>query len=809
MSNIFRDFAPAYWAAGLPVMPLKQRDKRPILHEWQQYSSNMPSEGVQDHWLQEYPRSNIGLPFGTASGLCAIDIDTLDETQTKAIMSVLPASPWVRVGKKGCAIAFKWQGQRNFKIRDSANQSIVEFLGQGNQLVLPPSIHPDTGAAYVANSNLWEVLGDIPQLGVDIEDRLRAALGVAGFSLSHEGRSKPLDVVPSGERDIQLVRHAGYLSRVVLGIDKQSRFSLSEAMNQMDYWVSNFTARSAGDDMDPDKGVAKLLEFLLKDLEGGRTLPEGWDADLTQDQLDHPTINAIAAKNAAEAWSVTRARDWIGQQIAMKPTDDDWALARVQELIEKVAADENFTLFEFQALCPTLETCSSVKFRKTDLVKLFKDTRDAQKELAADHEAIAREVIEDVSRTGELRWWFGSFWQWNGSCFKLLDDASIKEHVAKNVKGNTLAKREGDYSSITKMVALLSRQPLDEAGEVGVNFANGFLDVAGELHEHDPKFGKTFTMPFNYVPARATEAHKWIAFLDSCWGKDADRDAKVMALQEAFGVTMFGLGPKHQRAILLHGRGASGKSTALAVLQEMMPPDTTAVLPPQKWSERFALTALVNKALNICGELPESATIDGSRFKGIVVGEDQDTEYKGRDGFKFRPYATHWFASNHLPRSRDTSDAFIRRWLVLDFNRVIPVAERIPNFAEILIAEEREAIAAWAVEGLMRIERDGWTIPPSHVVRESQIMRSNNSVAAFLQSCDRVTVNETHGGDCREIFDVYLLYMRDVSRGMGVTFERFKVMLEDLGFVTSEYRDEMRTTRFKVDGVGLRHALAA
>lgn len=813
MSEIFRQFAPLYWAAGLPVIPLKRWNatakgagKAPILHEWQQYGSNMPSEAVCNHWLTEYPRCNIGLPFGPASGLCAIDIDTLDEAQVTAIESVIGKTPWKRIGKKGYAAVFKWQGQRNFKIRDENNNSIVEFLGLGNQLVLPPSIHPDTKEPYSANANLWEVLDQIPPLGVDIEDRLRAALGVAGFSLSHEGRSKPLDVVPAGERDIQLVRHAGYLSRVVLGIDKNTKFSLSEAMQQMHHWVENFTARIAGDDMDPQKGVAKLLEFLLRDLESGRTLPEGWDADLTQEQLEHPTIAAIAAKNAAESWSITRARDWIGQQIAMKPTDNDWAMARVQELIEKVAADENFSLLEFQTLCPTLEKCADLPFRKSDLVKFFQSARNAQKELAADHEAIAREVIEDVSRTGEIRWCFGSFWQWNGSCFKRLDDEEIKSHIATNVKGNQLARREGDYSSITKMVALLARAPLDEVNEVGVNFANGFLDVNGELQDHDPKYGKTFTLPFNYVPARVTECHKWLKFLHQCWGRDPDCEQKIFALQEAFGITMFGLGPKYQRAILLHGRGATGKSTTLEVMQEMMPTDTVAVLPPQKWIERFALTALVNKALNVCGELPESATIDGERFKGVVVGEPQSTEFKGKDGFKFEPIATHWFASNHLPRTKDTSDAFIRRWLVLDFNKVVPIEDRIPNYAQILVAEEREAIAAWAVAGLLRAEKQGWTLPESHLGRERQILRSNNSVAAFLESCDRVRRGPEVKTDCRELFDVYIHHMKEVSRGFGVTFERFRLMLDDLGYPTTEYQDEMRTTRFKVEGVGLRNA---
>jgi hypothetical protein len=71
----------------------------------------------------------------------------------------------------------------------------------------------------------------------------------------------------------------------VFGIDKNFRPRSLEAMQHMQHWVENFTARVAGDDMDPQKGIAKLLEFLLRDIEGGRTLPEGWDAGLTDEQL--------------------------------------------------------------------------------------------------------------------------------------------------------------------------------------------------------------------------------------------------------------------------------------------------------------------------------------------------------------------------------------------------------------------------------------------------------------------------------------------------------------------------------------------
>src|SRR3546814_2830467 len=65
----------------------------------------------------------------------------------------------------------------------------------------------------------------------------------------------------------------------------------------MHTWVENFTAKVSGDVMDPQKGVAKLLEFLLKDLEKGRTMPEGWDADMPAEFANDPRVVELTELN--------------------------------------------------------------------------------------------------------------------------------------------------------------------------------------------------------------------------------------------------------------------------------------------------------------------------------------------------------------------------------------------------------------------------------------------------------------------------------------------------------------------------------
>jgi len=168
-SLIFANNAPAYYAAGLFVIPLVPGQKNPLEKDWTRYGIYGVDPPTQARWIDKYPNANIGLPLGKASGLCALDVDGLDvATADKALAALGMATPWRRVGAKGFVALFRWhEGLKSFQIKAPDGSVLIELLGPGRQVVLPPSIHPDTRKSYSANCDLLDVLAHLPGVSRD------------------------------------------------------------------------------------------------------------------------------------------------------------------------------------------------------------------------------------------------------------------------------------------------------------------------------------------------------------------------------------------------------------------------------------------------------------------------------------------------------------------------------------------------------------------------------------------------------------------------------------------------------------------
>lgn len=733
--EIFSKHALAYWEKNIPVIPLVCLDKMPITNIWQKFCREMPSKEQQDQWLGYNKSNNIGLPCGVQSNIIIIDYDyerpddpALEAKVEAAMMTVLKQSPWKRVGRRGWACAYKYNPKIDAKkqIHDAAGRIVVEILSNGSQIVLPPSIHPKTMKEYIANCELVDVLDQLPMLPDDLEEQLRAAIGqVVDLQSKYKGKFKGIAMVPAGSRDIQMTRSAGFRARMVMS----GECTLKNALEDMTQWVADKVQQTVGDPVDAQKGCRQIINFLIGDVTtGSKILPAGWDANITPEEKTDWGLNFDAA---FEEWTLQECLTYI-EAANVHKADSAERRAAIDFILRKLSKTAKLTFLETEEILVALK--SDTKMTVAALKKQLRQMKQGVIE-GLSHTEIAKEVIKEMeTKHGQLAFWNGDIWSWEGAHWAPMGEQVIRNFIQTQFGELLMSKKYADHKGIVMVIKDLLPQTIKPVVNVqGVNFANGFLNSDLKLLAHSPEFGMTYTLPFSYRPDLSGKCPKFLEFLHYSWGDDEDYGQKLMALQEAMSTTLFGSATSYQRAFLLYGVENTGKSLLTEIISAMVPDEARCAVSPETWADDYIAAQFASKILNVCGELDEKKFLGGKLFKEVVAGDEITSRCIYGSPFKFRPRAAHWFASNHLPKSKDTSGGFNRRWLILKFNKVVPPEKIIRDYSQQIVYEEIEGIVAWALEAYPRLlQSPNYTLPASHIEISEEMGKMNSTVRAWM-----------------------------------------------------------------------------
>lgn len=211
--SIFADNAQEYFEAGYNVLPLT--GKCPKIFNWQEWGRDRQPQFVLDSWIKTYASHNIGFPTGVANGVLALDFDHDVDGLHEKIMQLLPERSAVKKkGAKGFTAFYQYSGETNRKWRKN-EKGVLELLCTGNQTVLPPSIHPDTGSAYVwiTPDTLLDVKPeDLPCLPEDFCQKVDALFGIDRRMVAFGESDKPdIEVVASAMQWIPAIEYSVWL----------------------------------------------------------------------------------------------------------------------------------------------------------------------------------------------------------------------------------------------------------------------------------------------------------------------------------------------------------------------------------------------------------------------------------------------------------------------------------------------------------------------------------------------------------------------------------------------------------------------
>lgn len=381
----------------------------------------------------------------------------------------------------------------------------------------------------------------------------------------------------------------------------------------------------------------------------------------------------------------------------------------------------------------------------------------------------------------------GALYIYNGKYWQELCHKNLKRFLSKVAKEMGVPDLDASYHATQDdlLRQLIAASPiLPTAGVsnfVCINMKNGTLKIEQghlKLYPHDPRDGNRYMLPFGYV--EDFEAPVWQAYLDRV---QPNKEIQKV-LQQFIGYLFIPAGSlKLEKALLLYGTGANGKSVFFEVVSQLLGPNNLGTHSLESITDisGYYRAMLRAKLANYCSEIGKK--LDPAKFKQIVSGEPIEARLPYGEPFTIIPPKL-IFNTNELPTSVENTDAFYRRLLLIPFSVTIPEEERDLQLAQ-KIAKELPGVFNWALEGLASLIKEGRFYPVKELEQAVINYRlDTDSFISFLHDQDiqpgvqeQVTLKELYGRYHRHCQDHSFLAIgnrkfADQLRQKGFTLQR-------------------------------------
>jgi len=285
------------------------------------------------------------------------------------------------------------------------------------------------------------------------------------------------------------------------------------------------------------------------------------------------------------------------------------------------------------------------------------------------------------------------------------------------------------------------------------NVQNGFINlIKGQLSEHERN--NYFTKISNVEYTDKADCPKWDEFLDDIF---LGNQELVKFIQRAVGYSLSGH-TSEQVLFVLYGNGRNGKSVFLDILNEVFGNYATNIQPQ-------AIMASKNNS----DASPEIAKLDGARLvtttepnegerfdegllKQLTGGDRVSARKLYENEFEFTPQFKLWMATNHKPYVRGRDEGIWRRFVIIPFDKQIPIHEIDRDLTKKL-RRELPAIMRWCVDGFLEWQRIGLSEPAIIKEQRDEYRVEMDSTEAFIEEC--CNVDDTKYVKTSELFKAY------------------------------------------------------
>jgi P4 family phage/plasmid primase-like protien len=259
----------------------------------------------------------------------------------------------------------------------------------------------------------------------------------------------------------------------------------------------------------------------------------------------------------------------------------------------------------------------------------------------------------------------GAVFVWKNTHWVEYEDIFLRSFAQDHFDPKPTTKEVNEFVALVKRTNTRAEDFFDESTIGRINLANGVLKLDEmELEPHDSKYGFKYCLSHQYDPAATCP--RFDTFMKEI---TTNREDLSSVLMEYAAYSFSGMPYVYQKALMMSGEGANGKSTFIAVLKKLAGKDSFSSLMLNELDQEYKRAYMVGKLFNVAEETPVRSLGDSSWFKVLSAGGS----YMAREIYK-KPVnvvanrTKLIMACNELPDMTDFSEGFMRRLIIVPFD---------------------------------------------------------------------------------------------------------------------------------------------
>lgn len=278
---------------------------------------------------------------------------------------------------------------------------------------------------------------------------------------------------------------------------------------------------------------------------------------------------------------------------------------------------------------------------------------------------------------------------------------------------------------------------------------NGIFNFkTNELIPYDGSLFFTRKLSVDYKPE--DECPKFLNALEEIFCGDYEL---LKCIQEIFGYVLIN-NVKAEKIFYFTGVGSNGKSFLADTLIKMVGEKNVSNIALWKLADKFGLSGIINKILNIANENEFGNVLATENLKALGSGDRISISRKYKCDLEYTSTCKMIFLMNTLPDTLDNTHGYYRKILIVPFNRVFKESEMDKNLKE-KVAKEMSGILNWAILGAKRLMKNNYIFTEGEAIKKitKAYKEEQNPVESFLR--DVLIYDEGHSETKKDVLESY------------------------------------------------------